>query len=226
MDHLEIVMKKAVGLTLFVCVSTWCTSGWCEEKKLDPGVVNDWMRATVSSDSDDTELKRVVHSSTIVNWTRHDTFYHVRYEVMNSSCKRTLTFNFTDFHGNSFYPDWVKSIEGDRETDSVQIEDPKVLIRSYRKKQPNDARPIMDVDVEYQVQDGMPVLVVSNQRDVIRTLREFQAGYEARVRISAFGTSTSFDLDLQGFAEKLDWSNEHCPLEDTPSRNTKETPAS
>ena len=219
-------MKNAIRITMFVCTFVWCTTGSSEEKKIDPGVVNDWMRATITSESGDTELKRVLYSSTIVDWTRDSTFYHVRYEVMNSSCKRTLTFNLTDFHGNSYYFDWVKLIEGDQERESVQVDDPKVLIRTYRIQQPAGARPIMDVDVEYQIQDGVPVLVVSNQRDVVRTLREFKAGYEARVRINAFGGSTNFELNLEGFADKLGWSNEHCPLDDTETNSKKEVPAS
>ena len=69
-------MKKAISLTLFVCASTWCTSGWCEEKNLDPGVVNDWMRATVSSESDETELKRVVYIETMNNWQKSQTSFY------------------------------------------------------------------------------------------------------------------------------------------------------
>lgn len=225
MGHLEIGMKSTANITLFVCLLAWCTSGWCEEKKIDPGVINDWMRATVSSDSDNSELKRVVYSSTTTSWMSSQTFYHVRYEVENSSCKRTLTFNFTDFHGNSYHPDWVKSIKEDQERDLDQLQKPKVLVRVYENEQPRDERPIMDLEVEYQVIDGMPVVVVLDQREVMRTLREFKTGDFARIHLGAFETSVNFELDLQGFAGKEGWSNEHCPLEETES-STKETPAS
>ena len=219
-------MKNALSLTLVIWTLSWCMNVWCEEKKLDPGVVNDWIRATVTSETDDSELKRVVYSSTIANWRSDRTFYHVRYEVKNSSCERNLIFNITDFHGNTYHSDWVKSIEEGREQKSLQINDPKIFVRTFRNGKPKDERPIMDLDVKYQVQDGSPVLVVSNQQDVIRTLREFKTGDSAHIRIGAFDRSSTFELDLNGFADKEMWFNEHCPLKDTASNNTTESPAS
>lgn len=217
-------MKKTVCLTLFVCTFSWCTSVWCEENKLDPGVVNDWMRATVSEESDGTELKRVIYSSTLKDWISSGTFYVVRYEVENSSCKRTLALNFTDFHGQSYHSDWVKPIEEDRIRGSFEAESPKVLVRTYKNNHPSDA--IMDLDVEYQVQDGMPLLVVANPLDVTRTLREFKDGDFARIRINAFEVKVDFTLNLKGFAQKESWFNERCPLDPTDSNNKNEVPAS
>ena len=219
-------MKNALSLTLVIWTLSWCMNVWCEEKNLDPGVVNDWIRATVTSETDDSELKRVVYSSTIANWRSDHTFYHVRYEVMNSSCKRNLIFSITDFHGNTYHSDWAKSIEEGREQKSLQINDPKILVRTFRVGKPKDERPIMDLDVKYQVQDGSPVLVVSNQQDVMRTLREFKTGYSAHIRIDAFDRSSTFELDLNGFADKEMWFNEHCPLKDTANNSTTESPAS
>ena len=216
-------MKNALVLTIFACALVWCATGMCEEKKLDPGVVNDWMRATVLSESSNEELKRVLYSTTLKDWISSGTFYLVRYEVEKSSCKRTLTLNFTDFHGNSFHPDWVRPIEEDRVGESFKAESPRVLVRAYSKNHASDT--IMDLDVEYQVQDGMPLLVVSNQQDVNRTLREFKASEGARIRINAFESKVDFTLNLRGFADKESWFHEHCPLDPPESNSKDEVPA-
>jgi hypothetical protein len=220
----EVAMKNTLHLTAYMCVIAWFTSVWCEEIKLDPGVVNDWMRASIMSESSNKELKRIVYSSTLKDWHSGDTFYLVRYEVENSSCKRTLTLNFTDFHGKSYHPDWVKPIEEGRVGESFNAERPRVLVRTVKDN--STARKIMDLDVEYQVQDGMPVLVVANQQDVIRTLREFETSDYGLVRISAFNGNVEFSLRLKGFADKESWLNEHCPLDSTGNNGKKEVPAS
>ncbi|MXW54130.1 MAG: hypothetical protein F4X44_11025 [Gammaproteobacteria bacterium] len=217
-------MKKAVGLTLFVCVSTWCTSGGCEENKLDPGVINGWMRSSITTDSDKNEVKRIVHSTTMDQWRSSRVSNHLRYEVMNSDCHRTLTIYATDEHGHSWTEDWVSLIELDAKRESSELEKPKVLVRSLIESDRNS--PVMDLDVEYQLHDGLPALVVLDQRDVTRTVRSFKRGVSARVRVIAFEHDYEFTVDLNEFGDKAGWANEHCPLEDTQSRNTKETPAS
>ena len=217
-------MKTTVNIALFVCTVTWCTSGWCEEKKLDPGVVNDWMRATVSSESDETELKRVVYIETMNDWQQSHTSFHVKYEVTNSTCNRTLTFNITNQSGRSLYPWWTEHMEESQENESMHYDNPRVLVRTY--KQGASITKVQDLSVEYQIRDGLPLLVVSNQREVERILRAFNSGDTARVRIIAFGDIRSFNLPLRGFSEKESWFHEHCPLDSMQSNSKKEEPAS
>ena len=217
-------MKKAVSVTLFVCASTWCTSGLGEEKKLDPGVVNDWMRATVSSESDETELKRVVFIETMNDWTQSEISFHVKYEVTNSTCNRTLTFNITNESGRTLYPYWVKRMEESRKNESMQYDDPRVLVRTYKRG--SSITKVQDLTVEYQIQDGLPLLVVSDQREVERILRAFTSGETARIRIIAFGDVKTFSLPLRGFSEKESWFHENCPLDPTDNTSKNEVPAS
>ncbi len=217
-------MKKALSLTLFVCASAWCTSGWCEVKKLDPGVVNDWMRATVSSESDDTELKRIVQIETMNDWRQSQTSYHVKYEVTNSTCNRTLTFNITNETGRSMYPYWVQRIEESRNSESKQYDEPRVLVQTYDRGE--SISKVQDLNVEYKIHDGSPLLVVSDQRDLERILRAFNSGTTARIRIIAFHDVNTFVLSLKGFSEMESWFHEHCPLDTTESNSKKEIPAS
>ncbi len=219
-------MKNTVCLSLFVCTLTWCTSGLCEEKQLEPGVVNDWMRTTETSESDDAELKRIVSIETMNDWQKSLTSYHVRYEVDNSTCSRSLTFYLTDEHGQSYHSDWIKRIQDDGERESMPLKNPRVLINTYRYHVPISENSIMDLNVSYQIRNDLPVLVASQPRDVMRTLRKFSADDYARVRLIAFETQVTFRLNLKGFADKAEWSNEHCPLHSTESNSKKEVPAS
>ncbi len=216
-------MKNTLHLTLFVCTLAWCTSAWCEENKLDPGVINGWMRSTVTTDSDKSEVKRVVHSTTMDRWTRSQVSFHVRYEVTNSDCHRTLTIFTTDEHGQSWVKDWVTLIKHDAKLESTQLENPMVFVKSYSSEYES---PVMDLNVEYRIHEGLPALVVSDQRDVVRTLRAFKKGKTARFRVSAFELDQEYQVDLNGFADKVGWSNEHCPLDATESSSKKEVPAS
>lgn len=217
-------MKRAISLTLFVCASTWCTSGWSEEKSLDPGVVNDWMRMTVSSESDDTELKRVVQIETMNDWQKSQTSFHVKYEVTNSTCNRTLTFNITNESGRSLNLWWVKRMEESQESESMKYDSPRVLVRTY--KHGASVTKVQDLNVEYQIHDGAPLLVVSDQREVERILRAFNSGTSARIRIIAFHDASTFVLPLKGFSDKESWIHEHCPLDSAESDSKKEVPAS
>lgn len=217
-------MKNTLHLTLFVCTLAWCTNAWCEENKLDPGVINGWMRSSITTDSDKTEIKRIVHSTTMSEWLSSRVSFHVRYEVTNSDCHRTLTFYRTDEHGHSWDEEWVTLIEHDAKRESSQLESPVVLVRSYSRSGENF--PIMDLKAEYQIHDGLPSLVVSDQQDVIRTLRAFEKGDNARIRMDAFEHDHQFHIDLNGFADKVGWSNEHCPLDDTEANSKKEVQAS
>lgn len=206
-------MKNTLSTALFVCSLAWCTNGFCEEKRLDPGVINGWMRLAVFSDSDNTETKRVIHSKSMDNWENSSGVSHVRYEVANVECKRTLVFYFTDAQGQSYRDEWVKFIEEDQTRESKQLATPKIFARAYRSGALVGDFPIMDLDVEYQVRDGLPVLVASNHLDVVRTLREFKRGDRATVRMDAFDSRHTFELNLDGFAEKVEWSQVHCPDE-------------
>lgn len=224
LGHLEKVMKKAVSVTLFVCASTWCTSGLGEEKKLDPGVVNDWMRATVSSETDETELKRIVYIETMGDWTKSQTSFHVKYEVTNSTCKRTLSFNITNELGSSKYAYWLERIEESQDSDSKQYDEPRVLVRTYNYGEAISK--VQDLNVEYRIQDGKPLLVVSDQQEVERILRAFNSGTSARIRIIAFDNVSTFTLNLRGFSEKESWFHENCPLDPTDTSGKNEVPAS
>lgn len=217
-------MKNALSLTMFVCSLVWCATGSGEEKKIDPGVINGWMRSAETSDSDNSEVKRILHSTTMDGWTRSRVAFHVRYEVTNSDCHRTLTFYTTDEHGHSWDEEWVTLIEHDAKRESSELENPMVLVKSQIVSEKNS--PIMDLNVEYQVHEGLPALVVSDQRDVVRTLSAFKRGEYARIRVSAFEHDQEYDVDLRGFADKVGWSNKHCPLAVTESNSKKEVPAS
>lgn len=204
-------MRNFLSIALFVCTFAWCTNGWCEEKDLDPGVINDWIRSAVKSESEDSDIKRVLRSTMMADWMHGDRTYQVRYEVSNSDCKRTLAIFATDVHGESWFSDWVKLIEDNKQDESTQLERPRVFVKTY--KSGAGVSPVMDLSLEYDVLDGLPVLVVSDQRDVIRTLREFTSGDSAKVRVNAFESQFSFQLNLRGFAEKVDWAHEQCPLD-------------
>lgn len=189
----------------------WSTSVWGEVKNLDPGVINDWMRSVVVAESEQSETHRVVHNSTMKNWKDSGTVYHFKYKVDNSSCKRMLQLHLTDEHGKSHLNEWIKRIEDDQKRESSQLEGPRILIRAIsRGKTPS---PIMNLNVVYQVHDGMPALAVHDQNDVERVLREFKSHDSAYIRISAFEWNYSIQLNLRGFAKKANWSDEHCPLE-------------
>lgn len=208
-------MKNTVSISLLaVCALVFCTNGWCEEKQLDPRVINDWMRSMEVSDVDKNESKRILHSTWMKDWTNSSRSHHVRYEVSNSNCQKTLSIYQTDEHGRSWTPDWLKVLEDDQEQESAQLETPRVFVTAYSRRGGTEP-PIMDLDVEYQMRSGLPVLVVSDKRDVERTLLEFESNDYAIFRISAFGTKYSFRLDLTGLAEKVRWSEEHCPTDST-----------
>ena len=83
----------------------------------------------------------------------------------------------------------------------------------------------MKLKVEYQIHDGLPALVISDQRDVVRTLRAFEQGETASIRMDAFEHDHQFHIDLDGFADKVGWSNEHCPLGTTENSSNQEEPA-
>ena len=204
-------MRNILSISLFVCTLVLCSNGLCEVKQLDPGVINGWMRSAEMSNSDNTETKRIVHITTMSDWTRSTLSKHVRYEVTNLSCHRTLTFYSTDDQGQSLTPEWVELIEDHQKSGSTKIEPPAIYVRAYGSSEPSE---VMKLVVEYQVEDGLPVMVVSDQRDVKRTLREFKKASRARIRLVAFENDYSFELDLTGFAEKADWSEKHCPLDD------------
>lgn len=206
-------IANSLCVFLFSYTLAWTSSGWCEEKDLDPKVINDWIRSTVVSNSDGSEIKRVLRISKMGSWDTDNFANQVRYEVNNSDCQRTITFDTTDLRGVSRNLDWVKLIEHHKQNPASELEKPIVLVKVTRAVR--DYSPILDLNVEYQVQDGMPVLVVDDQQDVDRMVREFKSAVGATVRISAFELQYSFALDLTyppGFKEKLDWSNEHCPL--------------
>ena len=217
-------MKNTLNLTLFVCTLAWCTSAWCEENKLDPGIINGWMRSTETSDSDKTEIKRIVHRTTMAEWMSSRLSFHVRYEVMISDCQRTLMFYRTDEHGHSWDVGSITLIEHDEKREKSQLENPMVLVRSYNRLEGNS--PVMNLKVEYKTHDGLPALVISDQRDVVRTLRAFAKGETASIRMDAFKHDHQFQIDLNGFADKVGWSNEHCPLDTTESSGKQEEPAS
>ena len=219
-------MKNAVSFALFAYALTWCTSVLCEERALEPGVVNDWMRATEVSESNDAELKRIVSIERMSDWQKSVNSFHVRYEVTNSTCKRSLVFYLTDEHGQSYHSDWVKRIQDDGQQESMPLKNPRVLINTYRHHEVISENSIMDLNVEYQVRNGLPVLVASQPQDVVRTLRKFSADDYARIRLIAFETHATFRLNLEGFADKANWSNEHCPIDSTKSNSKKEVPAS
>lgn len=217
-------MKDTLSLTFIVFTLAWCTSSWCEENKLDPGIINGWMRSAETSDSDKTEIKRIVHSTTMSEWMSSRLSFHVRYEVTNSDCQRTLTFYRTDEHGHSWDEEWVTQIEHDEQRESSQLEKPMVLLRAYNRLEGHS--PVMKLKVEYQIHDGLPALVISDQRDVVRTLRAFEQGETASIRMDAFEHDHQFHIDLDGFADKVGWSNEHCPLGTTENSSNQEEPAS
>lgn len=208
-------MKNTLSTALFVCSLAWCMGGVCEEKQLDPGVINGWMRSAVFSDSDTTETMRVVHSKSMKDWESSTSTDHVKYEVTSADCKRTLTFYLTNEHGQSHFGEWEKLIEDDQQRESKQLESPKVFARAYRYHALVGEFPIMDLDVEYQIRDGLPVLIAANQQDVTRVVQEFKGADTATVRISAFETAYSFRLNLDGFADKAKWSEFHCADNDT-----------
>lgn len=207
-------MKILLRLALIVCTFAWTTSGWGEVKNLDQGVINDWMRSIIVSDSDATEIKRVLHTTTMEDWEESWVSFHVKYEIKNSNCQRTLTFYSTDQTGSTWNLNWAKHIEEDLERDSRQLQKPKVYVRAYKSHEPVSDFPILDLNVEFQVRDGSPVVVVSDEQDTRSTLSEFASGDSARVRIDAFDRIFQFRMNLKGFAEKMEWANEQCPLED------------
>lgn len=222
-------MRNTLGLSLIVGSLVWCTSGWCEQKQLDPGVINGWIRSVETSGPPvGKEIKRIVHSTTMKDWTTSSGSYHTRYEVNNANCNRTLTFYITDELGQPYYKDWIPLIEKDQQRESPQLVRPKVFVQALHNPRPNSA--VMVLDVEYQVQNGVPVLVASDDRDVLRTVREFKKGFSAQLRISAFDRDTSFYLDLDGFTDKTEWSEKHCPddgdVEETGDDNSILSPAS
>lgn len=204
-------MRKTLSTALLVCSLAWCTSAMCEEKQLDPGVINSWMRSAIYSDTDNTEVKRVIHNKSMENWESSSSMDHVRYEVTNANCQRTLMFYVTDAQGKSYFDDWIKLIEDDQSRESTQLTKPKVFVRAYREGAAVSEFPILDLEVEYQVRDGLPVLVASNQMDVKRTLEELGRGARARVRVDAFDGRHIFRVNLRGFTDMVKWSDAHCP---------------
>ena len=208
-------MRNTLSLSLVVGSLVWCTSGWCEEKQLDPGVINGWVRSVETSGSPlGKEIKRVVHSTTMQDWTSDSDSNHVRYEVGTDDCKKTLTFSTTELLGDSYFESWVELIKADQKRNQKQLEKPRIFVRPYRSGGLVGDFPIMDLNVEYQVQDGIPVIVASDQLDVLRTVREFKKGTAATVRVTAFDTQYTFRMNLDGFTDKAEWSEVHCPDED------------
>ena len=218
---MEFAMRNKLGLSLVVGALVWCTSGWSEEKQLDPGVINEWMRSVVTSDSDGTEIKRIVHSTTMENWSRSTRAHNARYEFSNVDCIRSLTFYRTDEHGRSPDHEWVKLIERDLEQESSKLEQPRVFVQA-RSINPSRSSAVMELSVEYQLRDGFPALVAKDQQDVLRTLREFKRADVAELRVMAFDLDYSFYIGLKRFANKAEWSEEHCPHSESQESGEKE----
>lgn len=214
-------MRNKLGLSLVVGVLVWCTSGWSEEKQLDPGVINEWMRSVVTSDSDGTEIKRIVHSTTMEDWSRSNRAYHARYDVSTVDCNRSLTFYRTDEHGQSPDHEWVKLIQEDQKLESSELVQPKVFVQT-RSSDTRGFSPVMQLKVEYQLREGLPALVAKDQQDVLRTLREFKRADVAELRVMAFDLDYSFYIGLKRFANKAEWSEEHCPHSESQESGEKE----
>lgn len=211
---MESAMRSTLSIGLFACSLAWCIGGACEEKQLDPGVINDWMRSAVFSESGHTETARVVHIKLMENWKSRSGISHVRYEVANTDCKRTLMIYITDTQGQCYRDEWVKLIEDDQARESKQLANPSVFARAYREGATVSEFPIVELKAEYQVRDGLPVLVALNQQDVKRAIREFKRGDRATIRMDAFDSAPhTFELSLDGFGEKVEWSQAHCPDE-------------